>query len=260
MPKRFLFIAFSIITTILLVVVPTLDLNRRLAGSLALFIFVWIVSYFVFKFSTNKKLRFKDSLFVSPVSSFLALGFSGISVFFPNFSPFFKGVIFLSFLVSFYFSLLAVNVMEVVGEREEKIPLLRVAQSAVYILSTGTLFLVATALYHSDLYFIFQGIGIFLTSFLLSFPLLKLLSFSFNHIFDKVSKNALVASSLTTAVSLSFSFLPLKSFSYALFIACFYYMLLGLYQHLMSRALSRKIALEYLGISLLTMFVVFFLE
>ena len=259
MSKRFYFIALSFISAFGLIVVSSVSLSIRgyLAVLLSLVSSLLLLAVFRLKIG---KFSSKNILSLFGPTLLLPLGFGLIFVHFPNFSVFFRLLVYIFYLISYYFSILIGNILFVVSEEGEKIPLLRAAQAASYVISTGTLFLLLTALYKTDTYFIFQSLGVFVAGFILSFQVLSLTKYLGSKMFEKISEGSFLFSILLFESSLSFSFIPLKSFSRALVISGFFYLFIGIYQNFLTKSLNRKVLFEYLGVILLIFFAVFFLE
>jgi hypothetical protein len=259
MTKRFYFIALSFISAFGLIAVSSAPLSIRGYSALLLAFLSSLLLLASFrlkmgKFSVNSIFSLFGPTFLLP------LGFGLIFVHFPNFSVFFRTLVYILYLISYYFSILIGNILFVVTAEGEKIPLLRAAQAASYVISTGALFLLLTALYKTDTYFIFQSLGVFVAGFILSFQVLSLTKYLGSKMFEKISVGSLLFSVLLFESSMAFSFVPLKSFSRALVISGFFYLFIGIYQNFLAKTLNRKVLFEYVGVILLIFFTVFFLE
>lgn len=239
--SRVQFIALSAVLTGAVIFFPSFPAAWRL-GALFLLPLVCLLA-----------VRFiLGSFSVLPVA--FTLGILLTLLYFPNFSLIFRSLLSIFFGVGFYITLLAENIFRAAQERS--IPLLRPAQTASFLLTLFTAFLLFTALYKFHLPMPVGLAAIFLTAFFLAYQNLQSINLP-----RSLSRSILVPGLIlglgVVEVGLCISFVPVESFFRALVLSTSFYIFLGVTQQWLRHTLRSRTLREYVLVALVVAFVTF---
>lgn len=147
------------------------------------------------------------------------------------------------FGTTFYTLLLSQNVFNVASTRT--IPLYRVASTMVFILTLITSFLFFNVVFSLNLFFIWNGLIVFL----LTFPLILqvLWTVEMEHVSGLILVYALSLSLVIAEIAIALSFWPLSKAMAALILSTAIYITLGIGTDATKDRLSRGVVWEYLG-------------
>lgn len=159
------------------------------------------------------------------------------------------------FGLSFYLLLLSQNVFNVASIRT--IPLYRAASTASFLFTLLSAFFIFNVIYAFNLLFLWNGVVVFLITFLLILQVLWTITME-----DRVSTANLVQSLVLALglgeLALSFSFWPMPTTIWSLSLSSAMYALLGLTTQVLRGRSSRRVVWEYLGIGAVVLIVSFF--
>lgn len=149
----------------------------------------------------------------------------------------------LIFGLVFYTLLLSQNVFNVASVRT--IPLYRVASTTVFILTLLTIYLLFNVMFSFKLFFIWNGVVVFL----LSFPLILqvLWTIEMEGLSNLILVYCIILALIMAEVGLSLSFWPISKAMASLVLSTTLFITLGISTHALRDRLTRGIAWEYLG-------------
>jgi len=253
MSKRFRFLAVSVLLSLGLFFISSPPYSELFGWALAFPAAALILTYF-----SLGRPEGIEVLTLTMMPFLVSLGASLNQYFYPNFSLPTKVVSWISFAAVFYITLLAMNVFRVSRMREEKIPLVKAARPAVFILSFLAAFLLLTALYKLALGVALTTAAVFGIGFLISLNLFWF--FSTTDLFEREQFVGAAAVGLgLLQISLALSFFPAKPHLRGLSEAVFFYAILGVARAYFEKHLKYAIVLEYILLSLAVfLFVRFF--
>lgn len=244
--KKYRYIIYSFLTVGLLAWF-SYALNRgEHSGKILLLLFLVSINGLFFVHYPNVTLKSSFFLVLLPMHALLGALFSFI--YFPNLSLLFKFLVLLAVGGGLYLINLVNNIFVVVAEKEEPIPLFRVAVVWCQILIVTIAIPFLAGIFKSPFNFFVQNLLSSFSTFLLSFYLLWAVSF------DKEIKAISWIERITVSFLLAFyifcmgvsvSFIPTEPFLRALFIsACLMTGIGYLYAHYKNK-ISEKLLLEY---------------
>lgn len=159
------------------------------------------------------------------------------------------------FGLTFYLCLLSQNVFNVASIRT--IPLYRAASTASFLFTLLSAFFIFNVIFAFELLFFWNGVVVFLISFLLSLQVLWTINMS-----DKVSTANLVQSLVLALViaelAMGFSFWPMPTTIWSLSLSSAMYVLLGLTTQVLKGKANKRVVWEYLVIGAVVLIVSFF--
>lgn len=149
------------------------------------------------------------------------------------------------FGLSFYSLLLAQNVFNVASIRT--IPLYRAASTVSFLFTLITAFLLFNVVYSFNLFFIWNGVVIFL----LSLPLIiqVIWSLKMENLSSLVILTSLVLSLVMGEVALALSFWPISTPMWSLTLSAILYLVLGVITHQIRDRLTKEAVVEYLTLA-----------
>jgi len=237
--KRFLFILLSLVLASANFFLYFVQADLRNVALLVVTVFFIVVSAIFIKL-TLKKVPVHNFL-ILPTA--LVLGFSSLTLFFPNLNLPFRIGLWLLGSLAFYVNFLCLNVFAVSLETEVKLPLLRAAVTVSSLVVSVALFFIFTAVYKIEAIFAIQGALIFLSTYLLNrfyFWAASLESHLGNYE-REVFLSGLVAFEVATATA----FLPLEAFFRGFLLISIVYVVNGLLLARLKHALNRRVVTEY---------------
>jgi len=238
--KRFRFVISAIILSLLMLVSTFFLFEKAIIFSLLFFVLGYLLTYFSLLEGIERVEWI--TLFLMPI--ILTLSFYLFYFLFPV-----RWLTRLPFIVlygiSIYAVLLCSNIFNVGVEKS--IQLYRAAFSINFFYQLVVSFLFNNALFSFKLHFIFNGLLIFLTAFLLGFQLIWTVKLDL-----RIDKKTIVYGFFIALVlaelTLVGSFLPLKSTVLALFLASSYYSLSGLIYNYLDERLFKETVREYISV------------
>jgi hypothetical protein len=199
----------------------------------------------------------KNVLFIILMPSSLITGALLFLNFFPNLGSIFKFIAIISFGISYYFVSLVDNVFLVVQDREEVIPLYRVATAWSQIIQVVVAIPLFSGIFKLNVNGVAQSILIGIVSFL--YVVYQIWASRY----DKDAKNTGVGETillatlglfLVAAASITVSFIPAEAFLRALLISAVLMFVLSYVASYLRNDITKKIMLQFVLI-----FVIFFL-
>lgn len=158
------------------------------------------------------------------------------------------------FGLSFYSLLLSQNVFNVAAIRT--IPLYRAASTVAFLFTLITSFFLFNVIHAFNLLFVWNGLLVFIISFLLIVQILWSINMS-----DRLESNIVIQSLLLSIclgeLAMVFSFWPMVTSMWSLTLASSLYVLVGLSSQFLRDRLNRRVVWEYLGIGALVFIVAF---
>lgn len=151
----------------------------------------------------------------------------------------------LVFGLSFYSLLLAQNVFNVASIRT--IPLYRAASTVSFLFTLITAFLLFNVVASFNLFFIWNGLVIFLLSLPLTVQIIW--SVEMENLSSQVILTSLLLSLVLGEVALSLSFWPLSGPMASLLLSTCLYLVLGIITHQLRDRLNRGVVIEYLCVA-----------
>lgn len=158
------------------------------------------------------------------------------------------------FGLSFYLLLLSQNVFNVASLRT--IPLYRAAQTASFLFSLITAFFLYNVVDAFNLLFVWNGIVVFLLSFLLILQILWSIEME-DRVKTEVVAFSLLLSLILGELALALSFWPISGTLWSLLLASAMYVLVGMTTHYLKDRLNRQVVWEYLVVGGLVFLVAF---
>lgn len=267
MPKRTRFVLVAFLIALSLWLSTWVSVEYRFGLTLGISALTYILSVWVL-FDDLKGIEWL-TLVVLPVM--FTLGSALFSNFLPNSIPrifsrvfqvetaillagFFRLIYYILFAIGLYGVLLIENIFSVASIRT--IQLFRAARSVNFILTLVTSLFFFTAVFSLRLPFWWIGIGVFLTSFTLSFPSYWSVDLKNNYV-SEVGKFAFTVGWLVSLVSLVLAFWPVKPFMGGLMLTSVLYALLGVMEQRLSSKVYLESAMEYLATVLIIMIIGF---
>jgi len=183
-----------------------------------------------------------------------SLGMGSIILQFPNFSGFFRTILYGVYFLTYYILLLSLNIFNVAGEKP--IPLLRAAYTSSFLVTTFTAFPIFTLLYKGSTGIIFEIILVFIITFLLSFQSVWSVFLPKSNVGLSL-RTSLIVSILMTQTAFVFSFFPMESFFRSLLLSTFFYILLGFSHQYLKKTINGKSIFEYAFVGLVIVVLVF---
>lgn len=159
-----------------------------------------------------------------------------------------------AFGLMFYLMLLAQNVFNVASIRT--IPLYRAASTAAFLFTLLSAFFIFNVLFAFNLLFLWNGLVVFLISFLLILQTLWNIEME-DSVSFAILIQSLVLSLALGELALSFSFWPMPTTIWSLSLSSSMYVLLGLSTQILRGKASRRVVWEYLGIGAIILVVSF---
>jgi len=212
---------------------------------------IFVVGFSMFSHYPNIKIN--NLVFSTILPLQLFVGTMLFLKFFPNLSVIFAVMASAGFSAIYYVSSLVDNIFLVVHDREEQIPLYRVALTTSQVLSVAIAIPLFSALFKLNVNAFWQSLFVFTSANF--FSIYQFWSLRF----DDDTKNAGVGETLLlcffvsflTAISnLSVSFLPTESFLRGLFVSCVMMFGLSYVQSHLRNDISKKNLLQHLAIIL----------
>lgn len=267
MPKRTRFVLVAFLIAFCLWLSNWVNVEYRLGLAMGISALAYVLAIWVL-FDDLKGIEW-ITLIVLPVM--FTLGSALFSNFLPNSIPrlfgkvfqvetaillagFFRLIYYILFAIGLYGVLLIENIFSVASIRT--IQLFRAARSVNFILTLVTSLFFFTAVFSLRLPFWWIGIGVFLTSFILSFPSFWSVDLKNNYV-SEVGKFALTVGWLVSLVSLALAFWPVKPFMGGLMLTSVLYALLGVMEQRLSSKIYLESAMEYLATVLIIMIIGF---
>lgn len=183
-----------------------------------------------------------------------SLGMGSVVLLFPNFSGYFKTVLYGVYFLTTYTLLLSLNIFNVASEKP--IPLLRAAYTSSFLITTFTAFPILTLMYKGTLGITVETILVFILTLLLSFQSLWSV-FLPKNVAGPSLKTALLVSLLMAQTALVFSFFPMESFFRSLLLSTFFYIYLGFSHQYLKKTINAKSVFEYAFVGLVIVALVF---
>lgn len=161
------------------------------------------------------------------------------------------------FGLTFYLLLLAQNVFNVASLRT--IPLYRAASTASFLFTLLSAFFIYDVIFAFNLYFLWNGLAVFLVSFPLILQVLWSIKME-DKIIIAIVVQSFVLSLVLAELALSFSFWPFakNSVMWAMSLSSAMYVLLGLATEELRGKMNRRVAVEYITIGVVVLLVSFF--
>lgn len=222
--------------------------------SLVTEIFLNLLFVLVFvSISHYPNIKLHNILYGSILPIQLVLSGSLFFYFYPNLSYLFKSVLLLGFSFLYYVVSLVDNIFLVIQDREEQIPMYRVASTWAQILVVITSIPLYSSIFKLDILFIWQSILVLISTLLFSFYQFWILRFDKDLKKIKVGEFILLnllAGFLVFSTSLSISFFPTESFLRALFVSSVLMFSLNYTQSHLKNDVNEKFLYQSLFISL----------
>lgn len=267
MQKRTRFVLISFLIAFCLWFLTFAPVEYRFGLSLGISALAYILSVWVL-FDDLKGVEWL-TLIVLPVM--FTLGSSLFANFLPNSIPrlfgkvfqvetamllasFFRLIYYLLFAIGLYGIILIENIFSVASIRT--IQLFRAARSVNFILTLVTSLFFFTAILSLKLPFWWIGLGVFLVSFILSFPSFWSVDLKNNYA-SEIGKFSLTVGWLVSLVALVLAFWPVKPFMGGLMLTSILYALLGVMEQRLSSKVYLESAVEYLATVVIIMFIGF---
>jgi len=180
--------------------------------------------------------------------------------FYPNLGYLFKLMMLGIFSFLYYIVSLVDNIFLVIQDREEQIPMYRVASTWSQILSVIIAIPLYSSIFKLNLLFIWQSLFVFISALLFSFYQFWILRFDKDMKKVKVGEFILLnllAGFLVLATSLSISFFPTESFLRSLFVSSVLMFSLNYVQSHLKNDINDKFLYQSLFISLIFFIILF---
>ncbi len=158
------------------------------------------------------------------------------------------------FGLMFYLLLLAQNVFNVASLRT--IPLYRAASTASFLFTLLSAFFIYHVIFAFNLLFLWNGLAVFVISFLLVLQMLWTIAME-DRIRSAIVVQSFVLSLILGELALSFSFWPSATTIRSLSLSSVMYLLLGLTTQTLRGRINRRVVWEYLGIGVAVLLVSF---
>ncbi len=159
------------------------------------------------------------------------------------------------FGLSFYSLLLSQNVFNVAAIRT--IPLYRAASTVAFLFTLITAFLLFNVIHAFNLLFIWNGLLVFMVSFLLILQVLWSVKMD-EKLHTSVVIQSLLLSLCMGELALTFSFWPMVTTMWSITLASSMYVFLGLSTQFLRERLTKRVTFEYLTIGVLVFLVALF--
>lgn len=250
MSKRNKFLIFSLILTLFLTLLPFVP--RGYSG-LGIIFFVFLSGLFAV-FGLWEYLSGIEYITLLTLPILFSLGMGSVVLLFPNFSGYFKTVLYGVYFLTTYTLLLSLNIFNVASEKP--IPLLRAAYTSSFLITTFTAFPILTLMYKGTLGITVETILVFILTLLLSFQSLWSV-FLPKNVAGPSLKTALLVSLLMAQTAFVFSFFPMESFFRSLLLSTFFYIYLGFSHQYLKKTINAKSVFEYAFVGLVIVALVF---
>lgn len=251
MNRKTLFASISLLLTFGLIILVVLPEHFKIGFA----VFLSALAGFLTLVALRENLSGIEFLTLTALPILFTLGMSGILYHFPNFSIFFRTLFWFLFSFFFYIILLSGNIFNVAAEKP--IPLVRASYTASFLVTLFSIFPLYTIVFKSnlDLWLALLLVSVF--TFVLTFQ--SLWTLFLPKPFDPaIIWGSLLVTLVMTEAALSISFLQLESFFRALALSTIYYIVLGFSHHFLKKTLNNKVFWEYILVSLLVSFIIFF--
>jgi len=159
------------------------------------------------------------------------------------------------FGLSFYSLLLSQNVFNVAAIRT--IPLYRAASTVAFLFTLITAFLLFNVIHAFNLLFIWNGLLVFMVSFLLILQVLWSVKMD-EKLHTSVVIQSLLLSLCMGELALTFSFWPMVTTMWSITLASAMYVFVGLSTQFLRERLTKRVTFEYLTIGVLVFLVALF--
>jgi hypothetical protein len=176
-----------------------------------------------------------------------SLGMGSIVLFFPNFSGYFKTLLYGVYFLTNYILLLSLNIFNVAYEKP--IPLLRAAYTSSFLITTISAFPTLTLIYKGVFGVVIESALIFILFFLLTVQSVWSAFLPKNVVGTSITVSFLVAY-LMTQTALVFSLFPMESFFRSLLLSTFFYIYLGFSHQYLKKTINTKSIFEYAFVGL----------
>lgn len=250
MSKRNKFLALSLILTVFMTLIPFIP---RVYSGLGIAGFVFLSGLFAV-LALWEYLSGIEYITLLTLPVFFSLGMGSLVLLFPNFSWYFKTIIYGVYFLTTYTLLLSLNIFNVASEKP--IPLLRAAYTSSFLITTFTAFPILTLMYKGTLGIITETLLVLILTLLLGFQSLWSVFLPKSAVGISL-RTALLVSLLMAQTSFVFSFFPMESFFRSLLLSTFFYIYLGFSHQYLKKTINPKSVFEYAFVGLVIVALVF---
>lgn len=247
--KRQKIIIASVILTFGLLSTQLVDFNLRFRFLTGL----TILAYFVSLWALWEGISFLKAIILLILPTLFTLGLASFYFLLPV-RWLTRLPVALIFGLSFYSLLLSQNVFNVASIRT--IPLYRAASTSAFLFTLITAFFLFNVIHAFNLLFVWNGLIVFLISFLLIIQILWSIDMKEN-LNISVTIQSLLLSLSMGELSLVLSFWPMATTMWSLTLASVMYVSVGLSTQVLRDRMSRRVGWEYLAIGALVFIVAF---